>query len=146
MATGWDSVVVKGTTTDIVGTGDFAPLDFAGLLPVTVAEGPGTFCAQLYFQLVPGYKRPRGWIVRTGRVPSGDGTAEQAMSWPSDWPFTYLPAVYVNLDYVSATLGFGRSIELKLPVGERLRVTTRIFKADSAAAFIGARITPTAAD
>jgi hypothetical protein len=124
----------------ITGTGLFEAVPFLGGTLFELPEGPCLVTAQLYFYPVTGSPRPTGMMLQVQRG-SGDPTADDAIVWPTDWPFGYIAKSYVSLDYVKAG-NLTRGIRLAVPLNKRVALRTHVLKVENAAAYIAARITP----
>ena len=144
MATGYLSIAdLPGEAKQVIitGTGQFEFVPFLGTSLHELPEGPCLITAQLYFYPVAGSPRPTGMMLQVQRG-SNDPTADDAIVWPTDFPFPYIAKSYVSLDFVKAG-NLTRGIRLAVPVNKRVAMRTHVLKVENAAAYIAARITPT---
>lgn len=129
----------------IVGTGQFQDVLFAGQADWSVGSGPNLVQPQTYWyapsaaQLqATGTRRARGWILQMNRE-NDDATADDAVTWPADWPFSYLPHLGPPaIDFVKP--GGTRGIRVKLATGDSILLGTHILKAVSVTDLVAGRL------
>lgn len=141
--TGWlsiDDIPGVGNETKLIGTGQPVAIPFLGKDVYQLAEGVNLVTAQLYFYKVPSIIPPRGFIVGMRRTTEADKTAEDAVHWPADWPFSWLPKLYSAIDFVKEGNEY-RGMTIRMPSGSQLLIRSRIFKVENAMAEAAARLT-----